>query len=276
MTGTAAGGDDGLSPMVALVPARGGSRRIPGKNVRRLGGHPLLGYTVVAAIESGVFADVIVSTDDQTTAAVARHYGAEVPFMRPAVLAGDLSPDIEWLSFSLSELRQRGREYGSFALLRPTSPLRQASTIRRAFTELKADPGADSLRAVERCRQHPGKMWTRAGDRITPLLDDQGASPPWHSTPYQALPEVWVQNASLEMARMSAYERTGTISGLAIRPFVCEGFEGFDLNDPADWWVLERLIEDGAANLPDVSRRDPWPLSDEPTRSEHAAAPRAP
>lgn len=249
----------GLSPMVAFIPARAGSRRIPGKNIRLLSGHPLLSYTVSAALSAGVFKDVILSTDDETTAEVGRYYGAEVPFLRPAAISGDLAPDIEWLSYTFTKLASQGRHYQSFALLRPTSPLRQPSTIRRAFRELAADCEADSLRAVEPCRQHPGKMWTRVGERLTPLLDDRGILPPWHSTPYQALPEVWAQNASLEMARYSAYERTGTISGSSIRGFVCEGYEGYDLNDLSDWWVLERLLESGAVELPKPSRDEPWP-----------------
>jgi len=247
-----------LSRAVALIPARGGSRRIPGKNVRRIGGHPLLAYTIAAALDSGVFLDVVVSTDDEVTAAIARHYGAEVPFLRPAELAGDLSPDVEWVSFTLAALAERGRTYDAFALLRPTSPLRQPSTIRRAFEELSRDPGADSVRAVERCRQHPGKMWLREGERIRPLLDDGGASPPWHSRPYQALPEVLVQNASLELARVAAFERTSKISGDVVRPFLCDGYEGFDLNDAVDWMTLEHILEHGQAPLPVVATTA-WP-----------------
>ena len=86
---------------VALIPARHGSKRVPGKNVRPLAGHPMLAYTIAPAIESGVFESVIVSTDSEETAAIARHYGAEVPFLRPAAFAGDTSPDIEWVEHTL-------------------------------------------------------------------------------------------------------------------------------------------------------------------------------
>src|SRR5438046_2706631 len=96
---------------VALIPARAGSRRIPRKNVRIIGGHPLLAYTVTTAIASAVFTDVVVSTEDETTAAIAKHYGAEVPVLRPPQMAGDLSPDIEWVTFTLDTLGEQGREY---------------------------------------------------------------------------------------------------------------------------------------------------------------------
>src|SRR5437868_8018718 len=89
---------------VALIPARSGSKRVPGKNVRRLGAHPVIAYTIAAALDSGIFADVIVSTDDERYADMARHYGAHVPFMRPAAMAGDGSPDIEWIEHALQTL----------------------------------------------------------------------------------------------------------------------------------------------------------------------------
>jgi len=241
------------SHVVALVPARAGSRRIPHKNVKLLGRHPLLAYTVAAALESGVFDSVVLSTDSEEVASLARHYGADVPFLRPADMAEDLSPDIEWVRFTIDELALQGRRYDAFSILRPTSPLRRAATIRRAWGEFAGDPDADSLRAVEPCRQHPAKMWVRAGNRIRPLLGDDATDPPLHSRPYQALPPVLVQNASLEMAWTRTVETTGTIAGRSVRPFLSEGHDGFDLNDQADWWVLERLLEQGAATLPEVS-----------------------
>ena len=238
--------------VVALVPARAGSRRVPGKNVRPLRGHPLLAYTIAAAIDSGVFAAVVVSTDAEEIAALARHYGAEVPFLRPAEMAGDLSPDVEWVRYTVERLEAEGRRFDAFSILRPTSPLRHPTTIRRAWAELCSDPEAHSLRAVEPCRQHPGKMWVREGERIRPLLDDGGADPPWHSRPYQALPPVLAQNASLEMAWTRTLHDTGSIAGHAVRPFECAGHEGFDVNTAVDWRLLEQLLDEGAARLPEV------------------------
>lgn len=250
---------------VALIPARRGSKRVPGKNVRVLGGHPMLAYTIVPAIESGVFESVIVSTDSEEIADVARHYGAEVPFLRPAALASDTSPDIEWLEFTLDELKRGGRAWDCFSLLRPTSPFRTSGTIRRAWERFASQQGVDSLRAVERCAQHPGKMWVVRGERMFPLLPFELASPeaagngahsgrgqPWHSTPYQALPAVYVQNASLEIAWTRVVVEQRTIAGDVVVPFLTEGYEGFDINDPYDWMVAERLLADGAVQLPPV------------------------
>jgi CMP-N-acetylneuraminic acid synthetase len=245
---------------VALIPARQGSKRVPRKNVRVLNGHPAMAYTIASAIESGVFQSVIVSTDSEEIAAIARHYGAEVPFLRPAAFAGDTSPDIEWLEHTLAELKRQGRTWDCFSLLRPTSPFRSAGTIRRAWTTFAAQDGVDSLRAVEKCMQHPGKMWVIRGQRMFPLLPFELASPtpngeggqPWHSTPYQALPAVYVQNASLEIAWTRIVFEKRTIAGDVIVPFISEGYEGFDINDPHDWLIAERLLAEGAVQLPRV------------------------
>jgi len=255
-----------MPSIVALIPARGGSKRVPGKNVRTLGGHPMLAYTIAAAADSGIFDGVLVSTDSEEVAAVARHYGAEVPFLRPAALATDTSPDIEWLEYTLEELRARGRTWDCFSLLRPTSPFRTAETIRRAWARFTAQQGVDSLRAVEKCAQHPGKMWIVRGDRMLPLLpfSTNWPSPrsgegggeggqPWHSTPYQALPSVYVQNASLEIAWTAVVRERRTIAGDVLVPFITEGYEGFDINDEYDWMLAERLLADGKVILPTIT-----------------------
>jgi CMP-N,N'-diacetyllegionaminic acid synthase len=241
-----------LPSAVAFIPARLGSKRVPGKNIRALAGHPTIAYTIAPALESGVFSSVIVSTDSEEIAAIARHYGAEVPFLRPAPFAGDTSPDIEWLEHALTELRAAGRSWDAFSILRPTSPFRSGAAIRRAFERFASQAGADSLRAVEKCTQHPGKMWVIRGDRMLPLLPFGPEEQPWHSTPYQALPPVYVQNASLEVAWTRVVFERRTIAGDTIVPFVTEGHEGFDINDSYDWMVAERLIADGAAVLPMV------------------------
>jgi CMP-N,N'-diacetyllegionaminic acid synthase len=246
---------------VAFIPARVGSKRVPGKNVRVLGGHPMIAYTIGPALESQVFDSVIVSTDSEEIAAIARHYGAEVPFLRPAALASDTSPDIEWLEYTLGELSTRGRTWDCFSLLRPTSPFRTAATIRRAWATFSSQQGVDSLRAVELCSQHPGKMWVVRGQRMFPLLPFGGPpkggpheEQPWHSTPYQALPPVYVQNASLEIAWTRVVRERRTIAGDVLVPFLTEGYEGFDVNDAFDWMVAERLLADGTVALPAVNK----------------------
>lgn len=238
--------------VVALIPARAASKRVPDKNIRPLAGHPLMAYTISAALQSGVFCDVIVSTDSERYAAIALDYGAEVPFLRPARLAGDLSPDIEWLSYTLGGLREQGRDYDCFSILRPTSPFRLPQTIRRAWRAFTAEQGVDSLRAVEKCRQHPGKMWVLRGRRMTPLLPLSPPAQPWHSSQYASLPEVYVQNASLEIAWTRVLYESATIAGHVLMPFVTDAYEGFDINSEYDWQLAEHLVTSGQARLPSL------------------------
>jgi N-acylneuraminate cytidylyltransferase len=213
----------------------------------------MLAYTIAAARDSGVFESVIVSTDSEDIASTARQYGAEVPFLRPAEFAGDTSPDIEWLEHTIATLESRGRTWDCFSLLRPTSPFRTAETIRRAWALFRSQTGVDSLRAVEKCAQHPGKMWIVRGERMFPLLPFGPETQPWHSTPYQALPLVYVQNASLEMAWTRVVRERRSIAGDVLVPFLTEGYEGFDINDAYDWMVAERLLAEGIVHLPQLA-----------------------
>jgi N-acylneuraminate cytidylyltransferase len=208
--------------VVAFIPARGGSKRVPKKNVLPLAGHPLIAYTIASARASGIFDAVVVSTEDPTTAEIATHYGAEVPFLRPLRLAEDLSPDIEWLHHMLGGLAASGRSWQAFSILRPTSPFRLPETIQRAWAAFASRDDADSLRAVEKCRQHPGKMWVIEGNLMRPLLPGEIDGRPWHSSPYQALPPVFEQNASLEIAWTRVPEESNSISGERIVPFLTE------------------------------------------------------
>lgn len=235
---------------VALIPARSGSKRVPDKNIRNLRGHPLLAYAIRSAIDSGVFEAVICATDSEDYAAIARHYGAQTPFLRPSEISGDKSPDIEWVQWILSELKSRGSHFEAYSILRPTSPFRSVETIQRAAALFFNDHKADSLRAVEKCRQHPGKMWAVKANRMSPLLPFTNEGVPWHSCQYAALPEIYVQNASLEIAWTSVPLERHSIAGDIIIPFISQGLEGFDINDPEDWIMAEHYLDQGAAKLP--------------------------
>jgi CMP-N,N'-diacetyllegionaminic acid synthase len=230
---------------VALIPAREGSERVPGKNVRPLAGHPLIAYTIAAAHEAGVFDAVVVSTDGERTAEIARHYGAEVPGLRPAELAGPKSPDVGWIEHVLAQLEPRD----AFAILRPTSPFRGAATIGRAWRRF-AELGEriDSIRAVEPCRQHPGKMWIVHGDELMSPLLPQPEELPFHSRQSAALPAVYVQNSSLEIAWTRVATEDHTIAGTRVAPFFTDGLEGFSIDYPGDF---ERA-EESAGSLPAV------------------------
>jgi N-acylneuraminate cytidylyltransferase len=225
---------------------------VPNKNVLQLQGHPLLAYTISAALDSGVFEKVIVSTDSDEYAQIALHYGAEVPFLRPNSLAQDSSADIGWVAHALENLALIGYEFEIFSILRPTSPFRNASTIRRAYEEFSSRTDIDSIRAVELCSQHPGKMWRIKGDHLVPLLSVQPDGLDWFSSPTQSLPEVWVQNASLEIAFSRCVLESESISGNRIAPFKTVFPEGIDINSEFDFARAKMVVDEGLFSLPEV------------------------
>ena len=239
--------------MVALIPARAGSKRVPGKNTRLLAGQPLIIYTIAAAQQSGVFSEIMVCSDDIKVWAlgVLPSMSMQMQCRSPV---SDQQPDIEWVRNTLQLIRPRP---DNFAILRPTSPFRTAETIQRAYKVFQAMAECgDSIRAVEPVKQTPYKMWTweGAGMPIRPLFDlKHPDGTPFHSSPTQSLPVVYVQNSSLEMSWTANVEVHGTIHGRKVGPFFTGGYEGFAIDTEADWREAVRLVETGEARLPPLT-----------------------
>jgi len=227
--------------ILALIPARSGSQRIPGKNIKKLNGHPLLAYSIQAAKDSDIFDEVYVSTDSLEIGSIATYYGAGY-VERPEQYATSSSADIEWITHALAMLKKIGREYDAFAILRPTSPFRTGETIKRAFAEWDRK---HCVKAVEKVKQHPGKMWKiRQGIMMT-YGDGHKNN---HLYPTQGLEEVYVQNASLEIRPMKIMNGNDVF----YQPFFTTGYEGFDINTIEDWILAEELIKRKMAHLPEV------------------------
>jgi CMP-N,N'-diacetyllegionaminic acid synthase len=208
--------------VLALIPARGGSKALPRKNVRLLAGRPLIAYSIELALAAKTITRTIISTDDQEIADVARAEGAEVPFLRPSELAQDDSPDLGVFRHALLWLReQEGYEPEFVVHLRPTHPVRRVARVDEAVRTLAADPAADSLRSVSWPVQTPYKMWRIAGGYLVPLLRVDGVRDP-HSRPRQGLPEVWWQNGYVDVIRPRTILGLDSMSGERILPFVIE------------------------------------------------------
>ena len=235
---------------IALIPARSGSERVRDKNVRPLAGHPLLAYAIATAQQAGVFDRVVCSTDSGKIAEVAQRYGAEVPFLRPTELATATSPDIEWITHALDAVDEH---FDLFAIVRATNPFRGPDVLRRGLEQLLATPEADSIRAVELVKQHPGKMWLVEGKTMRPLLEQAHLDVAWHAGQYQALPPIYVQNSALEIAWTRVISQTGTREGKVVAPFLTQGAEGFNIDDEDDWDRARSLLDEGDATLPDVT-----------------------
>lgn len=227
-----------MNNLVALIPARAGSKRIPRKNIKNLGGHPLIAYSIQSAIDSGIFDAVYVSSDSEKTGEIAKYYGAEF-IKRPEAMAADNSPDSDWIIHALSTIQW---DFEYFAILRPTNPLRTAATIRRAWREWDK---MSIMKAVESVSQHPGKMWRLNKYHMESFLPGNR-----HLRPTQSLETLFIQNASLEFRRKLLFEKN-----FVYQPFFTVGYEGFDINTENDWFLLEALIEKGHVVLPEIKRK---------------------
>lgn len=230
--------------LIALIPCRSGSTRIKDKNIRDLGGKPLIAWSIECALNAGIFDRVIASTDDPGYAEIAKQYGAEVPFLRPEEFAATYSPDIEWLRHLLGEIDCR-----AFAILRPTSPFRKAESVKAAWETFSGDGKADSMRAIRPVSEHPGKMWRVDGDRMHPLMPLGPLDVPWYTSATQILPEVYVQTAGMEIAWKETVTKYDTTCGRTIMPWILnDPLESLDLNYEEEWEVAAKIAERLAAS----------------------------
>jgi N-acylneuraminate cytidylyltransferase len=219
-----------MNKVVAFIPARYGSQRIPNKNIYPLNGHPLMAYSIQAAKDSGVFDRIVVSTDSLEYKKIAEQYIDDI-IIEPLPTG---QGDIKWVRHALSKI-----DCDVFSILRPTSPFRTGETIRRAWTRFN-EVECDSIRAVEKCKQHPYKMWEINVLHMKPVIGEL-----WEqhfNKPYQILPEIYVQNASLEIAHSYCVKEMDSISGTLIAPFYTSPVEGIDINEPEDIQMAELLI----------------------------------
>lgn len=220
--------------LIALIPARKGSERIKNKNIYNLNNKPLISYTIKSAIKSKIFDRVIVSTDSIKYAKISEKYGAEVPFLRPKKLSKSKSPDYEWLKFTIDKLNEENYQFTHFFILRPTNPFRDQKTILRAWKEFKKNKRAESLRAISISKEHPGKMWRVQGKFMKPIMNFKVLNQPSYNNQFKSLPDIYVQNASLEISKKDVIKKYKTICGKKIIPFFTNEKESFDINYPSD------------------------------------------
>lgn len=242
--------------VLALVPARGGSKSIPRKNVMSFAGHPLLTYSIAAGLKARAVGRVIVSTDDAEISSVAREYGAEVPFLRPASLALDDTPDLPVFEHALAWLESHeGYRPEIVVQLRPTSPVRPPDCVDRAVETLLAHPEADSVRGVVPSGQNPYKMWRIEADGgMKPLLQDGFDEP--YNMPRQSLPPTFWQTGHVDAIRTSTILEKGSMSGDVILPLILDPRYTVDIDNPRDLERAEWLM---ASRELDLVRPGPGP-----------------
>jgi YrbI family 3-deoxy-D-manno-octulosonate 8-phosphate phosphatase len=235
--------------VLAVIPARGGSKGIPRKNIRPFAGHPLIAYSIAAGLQAERVTRVIVSTDDEEIAAAARDLGAEIPFMRPAEHAQDSTTDLPVFQHALHWLRENeGYQPEVVVQLRPTSPVRPPDLVDQAVRLLLERPEADSVRGVVPSGQDPHKMWRFEGDgRMLPLLSVEGIAEPFNA-PRQSLPRTYWQTGHIDAIRAAIIEEKNTLSGEVILPLLLDPRYTVDIDTLDDWQRAEWLVLQGRQN----------------------------
>jgi N-acylneuraminate cytidylyltransferase len=234
-----------MSEVLALIPARGGSKSIPRKNIRPFGGHPLIAYSIAAGRAATTVTRVIVSTDDEQIAEISRQYGAETPFLRPAEYSQDHTPDLPVFQHALRWLAEHEDYQPQIVVqLRPTSPLRRVAHIDQAVYRLLENPQADAVRTVCVPFQNPFKMWRIAPDGfMVPLM--QTGHPEPYNLPRQELPDVYWQTGYVDAAWADTILEKNSMTGERILPLVIDPSEWIDIDSPDDWRRAERMLASG-------------------------------
>jgi N-acylneuraminate cytidylyltransferase len=240
------------SEVIAIIPARGGSKSIPRKNILDFAGYPLISYSIAAALEADTIDRVIVSTDDQEIAEISIEYGAEVPFIRPEDISRDETPDFPVFKHALEWLKSNQDYHPEIVVqLRPTSPLRRVEHINQAVLRLLERPDADSIRTICVPFQNPYKMWRVGEDGFLLQLIESDLPEPYN-LPRQALPEVYWQTGYVDAAWVDTIWEKWSMTGERILPLVIGAEEWIDIDSPDDWRRAERLLESSEITMGDL------------------------
>lgn len=238
--------------ILAIIPARGGSRVAPRKNIRNLAGQPLIAHAIKAAQDSRLITRVIVSTDDAEIAEVAKKYGAEVPFMRPKELAENDTPDLPVFQHALRWLAAHENYQPDLVVhLRPTSPLRGNGVVDRAIEKMMDHPKADAVRTVSYAGRPPLKMWRLEHDLLVPYIPEEvyGLKDAYNM-PRQKLPKHYVQNGVVDVVKPEVILGKNSMTGDVIVGLETPEETVTTIDAPVDFQLVELLLKDHPELLP--------------------------
>lgn len=231
-----------MERIIALIPARSGSKSVKDKNIRIMNGKPMIAYSIEHALACKSIDRVIVSTDSPLYKEIAEQYGAEVPFLRPAEISRDDSLDIEVFEHALNWLKEKeGYEADLCVHLRPTHPIREVSDIEAMIQLAKDSSDVDSVRSVSPAKQVPYKMWLfseKNKNQITPLVTC--SIPEAYNAPRQKLPKVYMQNACIDVVRSSVILQKHSMSGHKILGYKMN--YDFDIDTEEEFLAAEQAL----------------------------------
>jgi N-acylneuraminate cytidylyltransferase len=230
--------------VLAIIPARKGSKGIKDKNIHALNGHPLISYSICAAKKIKKIDRIICTTDSDKIAAIARRYGAETPFIRPGKYAKDLSSDLEVFEHCLKWLKDNEKYIPDIIVhLRPTSPIRFIKDITRGIKIISKNMGIDSVRSVSEPLTTPYKMWKiNAKGNLVPLLKIKNNKEPYN-TARQLLPKIYAQTGTLDILRVSTILKKKSMTGNKIYPLFIKQEHFVDIDKIGSLRIAENLIK---------------------------------
>jgi len=239
-----------------IVPARGDSKGVPGKNVKLLCGYPLIAYSIVASILSSKVSRTIVSTDSEKIADTALRYGAEVPFLRPKELARDDSPDMEFMFHALQWFQEKeGRVPDYLVHMRPTTPLRDPTIVESAVDQLVGHEGATSLRSGHPASESPSKWFLLGnGGYFTSIHPDY--SNEYINKPRQSFPTVYIPDGYVDVVKTSFILDSHMLHGKKMLGFVSPVCREVDTIEDFEYLEFE-LSQKGSSLLDYMKKRYP-------------------
>lgn len=217
--------------IITVIPARGGSKSLPNKNILPLKGKPLLCYSVEYSLRSQLITSTVVSTDAERIAQIARRSGASVPFIRPKEYATDSARDYPVIRHALDFFEGKGEIFDLYVLLRPTSPLRPVGLIERAIEIFEKNSDATSVRSMARVKEHPYRVWKYVDNSSVSGIIDYCEEP--YNIPRQELPELYFQTGDIEVIRRETIIN-GSVSGNRVYPLIIAHDEMIDIDSQSD------------------------------------------
>ena len=227
-----------MKKILGIIPARGGSKGIPNKNIKLLGGKPLISYTIEAALESKFLTDFIVSTDSELIKEVSLGYGAKVPFIRPLELSHDKALAIPTVQHAVKSFEKIvGHQYDYIIMLQPTAPLRKAEDIDKSLEKLISSGLDSTISVVDVNNYHPVKMKSIENDRLVDYINTDLENPP-----RQGLPAVYIVNGAIYATKRDVFMSKNTFKGDSCMPYIMPDERSVNIDTMADFVVAEYFL----------------------------------
>jgi len=227
--------------VLAVIPARGGSKGVHRKNIVNLNGFPLISYTIKAAVMADCLADIVVSTDDSEIAEISKKFGAQVPFVRPSELASDNAQSAPVIEHTLNFMEKlKGTQYDAILMLQPTSPLRTSQHIQESLNLLKSQECDSVVSVVSVGGNHPLRMKCLENNYLVNYVE-QGF---WNMEPRQSLPDVYIRNGAIYLIRREAFIQQKQLIGNNCLGYVMNNSESTNIDTRLDLKVAELLLKE--------------------------------